>query len=192
MRDTAINKGSSHRLCGNRKPWSKEFYSVDNLVAMRGRARNSLQTIHLGVTHHLPAFSPNTPQEQIWGGAVKGSLPQLGLGSWQVWETWGQEGAFVPYSVFPKLFAFSLPGACSTILPQMQCKQERKTERVRGWSDRRNGNPPTQAGSVSGIALPIKRYKDIFIWGGEGNQEIQCLSPNSRTKNSKFLNLIVM
>lgn len=34
-----------------------------------------------------------------------------------------------PYSVFPKLFALSLPGACSTILLKMQCKQERKTEK---------------------------------------------------------------
>lgn len=35
-----------------------------------------------------------------------------------------------PYSVFPKLFALSLPGACSTILIKMQCKQERNTEKV--------------------------------------------------------------
>lgn len=124
-----------------------------SLIATRGGERSSLQATFLGVTYHLPAFIPNTPHEQIWGGADKGRLPQLGLGSWQVWETWEQEGAFVPYSVFPKLYAFSLPGACSTILPQMQCKQERKTERVRGWSDRRNGNPPTQAEAVSGIGL---------------------------------------
>lgn len=106
------------------------------LVYHKGKGQKQPTSTYLGVTHHLPAFVPNTPQEQIWGGADQGGLPRLGLGSWQVWETWEREGAFVPYSVFPKLFDFSLPGACSTILPQMQCKQERKTERVRGWSDR--------------------------------------------------------
>lgn len=45
-----------------------------------------------------------------------------------------------PYSVFPKLFALSPPGACSTILLKMQCKQERKTEKVSAADQRcRNG-----------------------------------------------------
>lgn len=110
------------------------------LIANEGRGKEQL-TSHSPRIHTPPApripcpvfttLPPNTTQEQIWGGADKGSLPQLGLGSWQVWETEGQEGAFVPYSVFPKPFAFSLPGACSTILPQMQCKQERETESQR-------------------------------------------------------------
>lgn len=132
---TDMGKHSPHQLCSNREPSSKGVllhgHPVCSLTATSGGARSSLQATRLGLTHHLPAFSPNIPQEQIWGGADKGSLPHLGPGSWQVWETWEQEGAFVPYSVFPKLFAFSLPGACSTILPQMQRKQERKTESQR-------------------------------------------------------------
>lgn len=147
------------------------------------RAAYKPYTSQLHTTYLLSLQIP--PQEQIWGGADKRSLPQLGLGSWQVWATRGQEGAFVPYSVFPKLFAFSLPGACSTILPQMQCKQERKTERVRGWSDYKESFPPKFNQFQSQYYQ--SRYKAIFTWVGVRNQEIQFLTPKSWTKDSKFL-----
>lgn len=127
--------------------------ALQHLIANEGRGKEQL-TSHTPGIHAPPAprilypvfttLPPNTTQEQIWGGAGKGSLPQLGLGSWQVWETEGQEGAFVPYSVFPKPFAFSLPGACSTILPQMQCKQERETESQNLSDCQRTRDPPTQ------------------------------------------------
>lgn len=46
----------------------------------------------------------------------------LHLGSWQLWGRLWESVFYVllfPYSFFPKIFAFSLPGACSTILPKM-------------------------------------------------------------------------
>lgn len=128
---------------------------------------------HTCESHTTYLLSFQIPPKSKFGGGVadKGSLPQLGLGSWQVWEIWEQEGAFVPYSVFPKLFAFSLPGACSTILPQMQCKQERKTDRVRGWSDRMETHPPKL---IQSQAQDYKsRDKKRSLFGGlVKNQEI--------------------
>lgn len=113
-------------------------------MANEGRDKEQL-TSHTPRIHTPPAprilRPPNTtqilqlflqiPPKNKCGVGLRGSPPQLGLGSWQVWETGGQARAFVPYSVFPKPFAFSLPGACSTILPQTQCKQERETESQR-------------------------------------------------------------
>lgn len=121
------------------------FFFFLHKVTLRERKERNKKKMR-----HLNKISPE--QTDLFGLLYKASFPDrlsllpnfvlagiktvchrcklsLHLGSWQLWGRLWESVFYVllfPYSFFPKIFAFSLPGACSTILPKMHWKQERK------------------------------------------------------------------